>query len=313
MKPTSRNAAAELEALDAKVNDLLPPRYQHCYGSVSPNSMGSATLSYGPDGKVAWDQIWTTFCDLAMAGGPPHRGTFLEPAAEAEVLAAPERYSKVVAEIDRALGLTVAAVVAEGYAPGWVGVRCTSPAEAAWLQFAVLAENVAARRRNADLQLPAGPTFRAEKEIKNVVVALSKSLHYWDGHLSDAQQRLFRESVWEPVTTTEAAANAIECDAAWAEIEAGVREAGATPWPRRYAGWVGVEGLDDEEAVWLLRALMVEQVPARREENVLYLPVDPTPGAGRSARVVEVFTRAWELRQATANRRTAWRPFGRSS
>ncbi len=81
----------ELAALDAKVNALLPPRYQHCYTSVSPNSMGSAGLRYGPDGKVAWDEIWTTFCDLALAGGPPHRGKLLEPVSQAEVAAEPGR------------------------------------------------------------------------------------------------------------------------------------------------------------------------------------------------------------------------------
>ena len=46
-----RNMAAELAALDAKVSAFLPPRYQHCYTSVSPNSMGSAGLRYGPDGQ----------------------------------------------------------------------------------------------------------------------------------------------------------------------------------------------------------------------------------------------------------------------
>ena len=90
MKSTQpRNLAAELAALDVKVNALLPPRYQHCYTSVLPNSMGSAGLSYGPDGRVAWDQIWTTFCDLALAGGPPHRGKLLEPVSETEVSAEP--------------------------------------------------------------------------------------------------------------------------------------------------------------------------------------------------------------------------------
>src|SRR5579875_3487606 len=114
-----RNVAAELASLDEKINALLPPRYQHCYADVSPTSMGSAGVRYGPDGKVAWDQIWTTFCDLALAGGPPHRGTLLEPVSEAEVMAEPERYAEVVAEIRRAIGLTTVLPTEEGYAPGW--------------------------------------------------------------------------------------------------------------------------------------------------------------------------------------------------
>lgn len=63
-----RNVTAELAALDARINALLPPRYQHFYTSVSPCSLGSAGLRYGRDGRIAWDEIWTTFCDLALAG-----------------------------------------------------------------------------------------------------------------------------------------------------------------------------------------------------------------------------------------------------
>jgi sirohydrochlorin cobaltochelatase len=133
----NKNVTPELAALDAKVNALLPPRYQHCYASVSPNSMGSAGLRYGPDGKVAWDEIWTTFCDLALAGGPPHRGKLLEPVSEAEAAAESARYGIVVAEIERAIGLTTGLRVRTGYVAGWVGVQCGSVEEAAWLQFAI--------------------------------------------------------------------------------------------------------------------------------------------------------------------------------
>ena len=288
----------DLDALDARLGELLPPRYQHCYSAVSPRSMGSAKVLYGADGKVAWDQIWTTFCDLALAGGPPHRGTLLEPASVAEVASEPARYARVVAEIDRAIGLTSDAVVVPGSAPGWVGVRCHSATEAAWLQFAILAENVAARRRGSVLQLPAGPAFRPEKEIKNVVVALAKTLHYWDGHLSDDQQGLAGSDEWDVATPADDAADRSALEAARGEIEAEVRAVGLRPMrPGRYAGWVGVEAADEDEAVWFLRAVVVEQVPARREESVVYLPVDQTPGTGRSARVVRAFRQAWDLRR----------------
>src|SRR5208283_2717325 len=84
--------AAELQALDAKINAILPPQYQHCYDDVQPVSMGSAGLKYRADGKVAWDEIWTSFCDLALAGGPPHRGTLLEAVPPEEALGEPEKY-----------------------------------------------------------------------------------------------------------------------------------------------------------------------------------------------------------------------------
>jgi hypothetical protein len=308
MKPMQyRNVAAELAALDAKVNVLLPPRYQHCYTSVSPTSMGSATLRYGPDGRVLWDQIWTTFCDLALAGGPPHRGTLLEPVSEAEATAEPKCYSDVVAELGRAIKLTTGLPVVEGSARGWIGVQCESVEEAGWLQFAVTAENVSARRKQAVLQLPAGPSFRVEKEIKNVVVALAKAYHYWDGHLSAAQANLIGERVWEPATPAEAAAAPSEYEAAVTEVETRLQTTGRPSFPRRYVGWVGVETAREEEAVWLLRAVLVERILARREERVFYLPVGATPNADRAAQVAWVFNRAWDLCKAASPRPSAWR------
>jgi sirohydrochlorin cobaltochelatase len=308
----NKNTAADLAALDTKIVAFLPPRYQHCYTSVSPNSMGSAGLKFGPDGKVAWDEIWTTFCDLALAGGPPHRGDLLEPVSEAEVTAEPERYREVIAEIGRAIGSTTCLPVVNGYAPGWVGVQCESIEEAAWLQFAVTAENVSARRRQSVLQLPAGPAFRVDKEIKNVVVAVAKAYHYWNGHLTSAQQSLAGDGIWEPATQTEAAAAPSEYQAAVSELESSLSAAGLSVSPRRYVGWVGVETGGEEEAVWLLRAVLVERVLARREGTVLYLPVGATASANQAARVGWAFFRAWDLWKASSPRRPAWRPAGRS-
>ena len=65
------DASAALAALDAKINALLPPQYQSCYDEVSPSSMGSAELRYGPDGKVAWDEIWTTSANWRSPAAQP--------------------------------------------------------------------------------------------------------------------------------------------------------------------------------------------------------------------------------------------------
>ncbi len=308
----SKNVEAELAELDAKVNAFLPPRYQHCYTSVSPSSMGSAKVTYAPDGMVAWDEIWTTFCDLALAGGPPHRGRLLGPASEAEVAADPGGYGNVTAEIARAIRLTTGLPVVAGYAPGWVGVLCASLEEAAWLQLAVTAENVSARRRGSVLQLPAGPSFRIEKEIKNVVVALAKTCHYWDGHLTAQQQSLGAAGVWEAATPAEAAASPAEYEAAVREVEHVLLAAGLTTPSRHYVGWVGVDTGGEEAAVWLLRGVLVEQVLARREEGLLYLAVGATADADQAARVGRTFLRAWDLWTASSHRRHAWRPQGRT-
>src|SRR6185437_790727 len=84
--------------------DILPPRYRNGK-MVSAAPMGTAPMRYTEEGQVAWDQMWTDFCDLALAGGPPHRDTLLEPVAPEDIKANPEAYERVVAEIERGLRL----------------------------------------------------------------------------------------------------------------------------------------------------------------------------------------------------------------
>src|SRR5262249_20575082 len=52
--------------------------------------MGAAPLLKDAQGGVAWDAMWQGFCELALAGGPPHRGTLLEPVTRDEALGDPE-------------------------------------------------------------------------------------------------------------------------------------------------------------------------------------------------------------------------------
>ena len=60
--------------------------------------------------------MWDTFCDLAMAGGPPHKGRLLEPASPAAIDAQPDRYAAVVEEIARGIRM-VSGLDAEPAAP----------------------------------------------------------------------------------------------------------------------------------------------------------------------------------------------------
>jgi hypothetical protein len=84
--------------------DILPPRYRN--GKVvSSAPMGTAPMRYTDEGQVAWDQMWTDFCELALAGGPPHRDTLLEPVAPEEVKVDQDDYERVVSEIERGLRL----------------------------------------------------------------------------------------------------------------------------------------------------------------------------------------------------------------
>lgn len=252
--------ADALADLDIGVGALLPPRYQHCSDAVRTKSMGSAGVRYGPDGRVLWDEIWTTFCDLALAGGPPHRGTLLAPVSADDVNADPGAAARVAAEIARALELVTFLPTDPAARPGWVAVACRSEVMAAWVVRAVVAENVSARRAGASVLVPAGPGFRVEKEVKNVVAAVAKAVHYWDEHTPAG---------------------------------AGAALAGHLDPVGPGDGWYGVECADEDHAVWLLRAVAVAHILVRREGSTLCLPTGRDEAEGRT--VAAVLARAAAL------------------
>ncbi|MEO7019530.1 MAG: hypothetical protein ABI234_05210 [Ktedonobacteraceae bacterium] len=165
----------------SQLPDLLPARYR-AGQTVSAAPMGSTPLRYNDQGQVAWEHMWTDFCDLALAGGPPHRGTLLEPASPEQVRADPLGYEQVVAEIERGLRLVTGLPVERAEQPGWIGVRCENEHTALWLLRAIVVENVCVRREGSMLLLPVGPTFQLDKEIKNVITVLAKTYHYWNEH-----------------------------------------------------------------------------------------------------------------------------------
>jgi urease accessory protein UreG len=150
---------------------------------LSSAPMSSAPFCYREEGQVAWDQMWGDFCDLAVIGGPPHRGTLLEPVSPAEASSNTAAYEQVVSEIERGIQLVTDLPTACSPIPGWVGVECEDETMAIWLQQAILAENVSVRRDGNRLYLPAGPDFQLKEEIKNVITAIAKTYHYWQEHL----------------------------------------------------------------------------------------------------------------------------------
>src|SRR6201994_2622427 len=162
----------EYEIFEARFKTLLPEEYRASYEDVQPVSMGSAGLKFGSDGRVAWDEMWASFCDLAMAGGPPHKGTLLEPASQASIDAEPDRYTSVVDEICRGVSMVTDLVADASVHAGWISVDCVNRGTAAWLLRAITVENVSARCEGAILYLPAGPSYRLEKEIKNVITVI---------------------------------------------------------------------------------------------------------------------------------------------
>lgn len=169
-------------AIDSDWRVMLPPRYQ-VGDTVSAVPMGAAGLVFDADGQVAWDQIWGGFCDLALAGGPPHRGTLLEPVSPDAIIADPEGYQAVLAELSRGISMITALPIVVSRSPGWIGVHCRDEDMALWMLRAIVVENVSIRREGEVLYLPAGPHFRLDYEIKNVITVVAKTHHYWLEHL----------------------------------------------------------------------------------------------------------------------------------
>jgi sirohydrochlorin cobaltochelatase len=166
----------------ARMAELLPPRYRDPGLVVSSVPMEAAPLERDAEGRVAWDRMWQGFCELALAGGPPHRGTLLEAVSPDEALADPQRYAEVRAELARGLGMVTGLPVVVDGASGWIGLRCADEEMAIWLMRAIVIENVMVRREGAVLFLPVGSRFTLEGEIKNVVTAVAKTHHYWTQH-----------------------------------------------------------------------------------------------------------------------------------
>jgi len=270
------------EVLDSRLKTLLPTEYQETYEQIEPKPMRSAGLKYDADGQVAWDQIWGSFCDLAMAGGPPHKGRLLEPGTQADIDAAFDRYDEVADEICRGIKLATGLRSYASPTVGWVCVTCLSDAMAEWLVRAIVMENVAARRRGAILELPASPHFRLEKEIKNVITVIAKTSHYWLGHTPAEQQRAIAElfaAMAHEAPLIEPDFSPPKHPAKHRELAASIadrirRDTGLEPSTRESAGWLGLECGDIRAAVWMMRALVAGNVLSRREETTLFVPIN---------------------------------------
>ncbi len=264
----------EFASLEARIKTILPEQYQDRYEDMQPTPMGSAGLKFGEDGRVAWDEIWGSFCDLAMAGGPPHKGKLLEPGSVAEIEAEPDRYREVVGEICRGITM-VTGLEAEGSPiPGWVRVECFTEAMAGWLARAITMENVAVRLEGRLLDLPASPSYRLEKEIKNVITVIAKTCHYWLDHMWPKQQReigdVFSKLETESPLIQPGAEDGALRDKMAKSIEEGT---GMRASGEGSGGWLGLECTSVRSAIWMMRALVVSNVLARREGTVLFVPV----------------------------------------
>jgi hypothetical protein len=150
-----------------------------------PLPMSSATFIWGSDGRPDWGAMWSGFCELALYGGPPHRGDADALHTTADDAPPPADFD-AIAEIRRGIFETTG-LFSERAADGWLAVSCTSTKMAAWLCASIILENVDARCDGERLLVPASPSFTLRNEVKSVITVVAKTNHYWQAHIASAQ------------------------------------------------------------------------------------------------------------------------------
>jgi len=174
----SQDVEAALRELPAQRREIIEPAPAE---RAAP--MGSASFVWRPDGRPDWRAMWTSFCELALFGGPPHRGP--ESALRAVTEAEPAREGiDPVQEIRRGIWETTG-LYAEPSGSGWLAVTCESPRMAAWLCATIILENVDARCDDERLLVPAHPSFALTDQVKSVITVVAKTHHYWSTHTAD--------------------------------------------------------------------------------------------------------------------------------
>lgn len=146
--------------------------------------MSSAPFVWRPDGRPDWGSMWTTFCELALFGGPPQRGP--NGALRASTSGG-GCDAAMLAEMRRGIWETTG-LYAESSEPGRLVVSCDSAAMAQWMATAIALENVEARADEDRIVLPAGAGWRIEDEVKSIITVVAKTHHYWQAHVMGAQQ-----------------------------------------------------------------------------------------------------------------------------
>ena len=170
--------ATVAQAEDASIREVPPSP-----GAVAAAPMSSAPFLWRQDGRPDWAGMWTTFCDLALYGGPPHRGPDRVLRGPGRDNDANEQDREMIGEMRRGI-LETTGLYAEPAGGGWLAVTCESSTMAAWLCAAIILENVDARVEDDRLLVPAGPTYRLADEVKSIITVVAKTHHYWQAHLS---------------------------------------------------------------------------------------------------------------------------------
>jgi sirohydrochlorin cobaltochelatase len=153
--------------------------------TVSNAPMSAAPFVYRDDGRPDWATMWQGFCDLALYGGPPHRGPDNPVQAEDSESDAVVVNDAIV-EIRRGIYETTG-LFAEPAPPNWMAVTCHDRRMAAWMCAAIILENVDARCEEEVLYVPASPDFELTNQVKSVITVVAKVNHYWQAHVAEQE------------------------------------------------------------------------------------------------------------------------------
>ena len=162
-------------------------------------------------------------------------------------------------------------------------MECGTAGMAAWLLRAITIENVAVRADGAFLELPAGPDYRLLKEIRNVITVIAKTTHYWVGHMSVMHRQTIVDMLAGmndesplicPAYAGDDGQSGARAALANSVADALQRETGLARSPHRHPDWLGLECATPQAAVWMMRMLVAANVLARREEHVLFVPIN---------------------------------------
>ena len=170
--------------VDRRFSPIVPIVPSPAMSGTPAPAMGQAPFVRGANGRPRWAEMWESFCELALFGGPPHRGPGNAVRADEDdrpPAGRPRAAFDAVAEIRRGIEETTGLSTAPAE-PGWLAITCESPRMAAWLSATIILENVDARARGATLLVPASARYRLEDEVKSVITVVAKTHHYWLAH-----------------------------------------------------------------------------------------------------------------------------------
>ncbi len=153
--------------------------------TISSAPMSAAPFVYRDDGRPDWSAMWQGFCDLALYGGPPHRGAD-NPVEAEEAEGDAMTLNDAIMEIRRGIFETTG-LFSEPSPPNWMAVTCHSKRMAAWMCAAIILENVDARCEDEVLYVPASPDFELTNQIKSVITVIAKVNHYWQAHVAEQE------------------------------------------------------------------------------------------------------------------------------